>query len=176
MIERTTGYSGHLSNSDVPVASRFHTTNAFLIIPSTTHILRPSKSNPSTVCSFPIALFYALRRRAAGRQFPVPFSPVVYSKQKIALRRRVELDLALSGAATIQDQDKANPTNPRRAQMERVEASHRASVAACGYLSCVSPISGTHLSFSLTSAANVCDHAPDLTRQIANSGEHSLNG
>ena len=90
----------------------------------------------------------------------------------------MELDLSLSGAATIQDQDKANPTNPRRAQMERVEASHRASVAACGcgYLSWgVLSISGTHSALS-SKSTNVCDHTPDLTRLITNSQEHSLNG
>jgi hypothetical protein len=42
-----TGYSGRRSNSDVPVASPFPSANAFLIIPSTAHILRPSRSNPS---------------------------------------------------------------------------------------------------------------------------------
>jgi len=55
---------------------------------------------------------YASGGRATGRQSLVPFSPVVrvYSKQKMALQRRMKLDLALSGAATTQDQDKASPT------------------------------------------------------------------
>ena len=48
--------------------------------------------------------------------------------------------------------------------------------AAYGYLSSsVSPISGTHSALSLKSA-NVCDHAPDMTRLITNSQEHNLNG
>jgi len=65
---------------------------------------------PTPLWSFPTSLSYALGRRAAGRQSLVPFNPVVYSKQKMALQRRMKLDLALSGAATTQDQDKASPT------------------------------------------------------------------
>ena len=41
----STIYNGQRSNSDVPVASPFHTSNAVLIIPSAAHILRPSRSN-----------------------------------------------------------------------------------------------------------------------------------
>ncbi len=47
----STIYNGQRSNSDVPVASPFHTSNAVLIIPSTAHILRPSRSNLSLLMS-----------------------------------------------------------------------------------------------------------------------------
>jgi hypothetical protein len=115
---------------------------------------------PTRMCHlrlpFTLLMLFPWKKKRRGRQSLVPFSPVVYSKQKIALQRTMKLDLALSSAATTQDQHKASPTTPRRAQVERLKLAIVHQSAAHG----ISLAASTNFLNSLRTALSVRVGAP----------------
>src|SRR5258708_40315830 len=70
-------YSGQRSNSDAPVASPFHTANAFLLSDHSIHCAHPQAfklQGPTRLCSFPISLLYS-PMKSRGSTIPRSLQP-----------------------------------------------------------------------------------------------------